>query len=144
MKLWRVGLTGILLLLPSYATAGEPVLSAPMPDGVVDPGPRGADAPRPPNVVLVFTDDQLQQRILEEGAVRSGGELRVVLDLTGKLDYLRVTPERVERSEEEPAPMDWPKLSPSSKGSSKEAGVSPPFSLSGNWKRRVVARPPKK
>jgi serine/threonine-protein kinase len=38
------------------------------------------------------------------------GDITVLLDLTGKLDYLRVTPERVERSEEDPARPDWPKL----------------------------------
>jgi len=38
------------------------------------------------------------------------GDISVVLDLTGKLNYLRVTPNRVERSEEEPPLTDWPTL----------------------------------
>ena len=46
---------------------------------------------------------------LQDPAVATG-DISVVVDLTGKLDYLRVTPERVERSEEEPSPTDWPKL----------------------------------
>jgi serine/threonine-protein kinase len=40
----------------------------------------------------------------------ASGDISVVLDLTGKLDFLRVIPDRVERSEEDPAPTDWPTL----------------------------------
>jgi serine/threonine-protein kinase len=38
------------------------------------------------------------------------GTVSVILDLRGKLDYLRATPQRAERSEEEPPPPDWPAL----------------------------------
>jgi serine/threonine-protein kinase len=53
---------------------------------------------------------QLGGKVTIHDPTSGNGDITVVLDLTGTLDYLRVTPKRVERSEEEPAAPDWPKL----------------------------------
>jgi hypothetical protein len=53
---------------------------------------------------------QLDGGVTLDDPASGTGDISVVLDLRGRLDYLRVTPERVERSEEEPAPPDWPAL----------------------------------
>jgi serine/threonine-protein kinase len=83
-------------------------------------GPRLDEVIEQPNqslVTLLYRQDtgsivptQLGGKVTLFDPTPGPGDITVRTDLEGTLDYLRVMPPRVERSQEEPPPMDWPKL----------------------------------
>jgi serine/threonine-protein kinase len=83
-------------------------------------GPSLAEAIEQPNqslVTMLYRQDtaaivpmQLGGKVTLFDPTPGPGDVTLNVDLNGTLNYLRAMPPRVERSEEQPPPMDWAKL----------------------------------